>query len=280
MHQGRPMGAPGPAPSQSLLAADALRARRFRTGRTVFALMLREMATTYGRSPGGYLWAVLDPTLAVVVLSVLFSLAFPAPPLGDSFPLFYATAYLPFMLFNDVANKMATSINFSRPLLAYPAVTFLDTMLARFALHALTHGMVSVIVYFGITVIFGATAEFDFGAIGLGFAMGAALGFGIGALNCYLMTAFPAWERAWQIATRPLFLISGIFIPFESMPQIAQKILWWNPLLHIVGMTRTGFYEVYRGDYVSVVYVAVLAMLTMTFGLLLLFRHHRHLLEK
>ena len=262
------------------LKADALRARRFRTGRTVFALMLREMATTYGRSPGGYLWAVLDPTLAVAVLSVLFSFAFAAPPLGDSFPLFYATAYLPFMLFNDVANKMATSINFSRPLLAYPAVTFLDTMLARFALHTLTHAMVSVIVYVGIIVVFGATAECDYGAISLGFVMGAALGFGIGALNCYLMTAFPAWERAWQIATRPLFLVSGIFIPFEAMPPVAQDILWWNPLLHIVGMTRAGFYEVYRAEYVSVIYVGLLSMITMTFGLLLLYRHHRHLLEK
>ena len=29
--------------------------RRFATLRTVLALMLREMATTYGRSPGGYL---------------------------------------------------------------------------------------------------------------------------------------------------------------------------------------------------------------------------------
>jgi len=274
------MDAQDPVTDQTLLQADGLRARRFRTGRTVFALMLREMGTTYGRSPGGYLWAVLDPTLAVAVLSVLFSFAFAAPPLGDSFPLFYATAYLPFMLFNDVANKMATSINFSRPLLAYPAVTFLDSMLARFTLHALTHGMVSVIVYVGIIMVFGARAELEIGAIAAGFGMGALLGFGIGSLNCYLMTAFPAWERAWQIATRPLFLVSGLFVPFEAMPDIAKEILWWNPLLHIVGMTRRGFYESYRGDYVSVVFVCLVSLITMTFGLLLLFRHHRHLLEK
>ncbi|MEL6475009.1 MAG: sugar ABC transporter permease, partial [Pseudomonadota bacterium] len=33
--------------------------RRFASLRSIIALMLREMATSYGRSPGGYLWAVL-----------------------------------------------------------------------------------------------------------------------------------------------------------------------------------------------------------------------------
>ena len=41
---------------------------RFQMGRTVVALMLREMATTYGRSAGGYAWAILDPVLGVTLL--------------------------------------------------------------------------------------------------------------------------------------------------------------------------------------------------------------------
>ena len=65
--------------------------RQFRTFRTIAALMMREMATTYGRSPGGYLWALVEPIGAVAILTLLFSLAFPAPPMGKSFGLFYAT---------------------------------------------------------------------------------------------------------------------------------------------------------------------------------------------
>ena len=45
---------PAPAPRR-------LRARRsFPTLRTVVALILREMVTTYGRNPGGYAWADTD----------------------------------------------------------------------------------------------------------------------------------------------------------------------------------------------------------------------------
>ena len=33
--------------------------RRFATARTIMALILREMSTRYGRTPGGYLWTVV-----------------------------------------------------------------------------------------------------------------------------------------------------------------------------------------------------------------------------
>jgi len=262
------------------LEQDGLRARRFRTTRTVMALMLREMATTYGRSPGGYIWAILDPVAALAVFSIGFSLLFNAPPVGDSFSLFYATGFLPFMLFNDVANKMATAIHFSRPLLAYPAVTFIDALIARFLLNVLTHLMVSYIVFFGLIVILGARANVDLPLVLLSFGLAAFLGVGVGTLNCYLMTAFPVWERSWQIATRPLFIISGIFFTYDSMPRFAQDILWYNPLMHVIGVSRDGFYGDYRADYASVTMVLVIASLTLLAGLLLLWRHHHSLLER
>ena len=258
---------------------DGLRPRQFRTPRTIMALILREMATTYGRSPGGYLWAVIEPVAALAVFSIGFSVIFAAPPIGNSFPLFYATGFLPFMLFNDVANKMAKSIDFSRPLLAYPAVTYLDALIARFLLNVLTHLMVAYIVFFGLIFIFGARADLDLPRILLGFSLAAFLGMGVGTLNCYLMTAFPVWERSWQIATRPLFIISGIFFTYDSMPRFAQDILWYNPLIHVVGVTRDGFYGAYRADYISITMVVGVASLTLLMGLLLLWRHHRTLLE-
>jgi capsular polysaccharide transport system permease protein len=261
------------------LARDGLRARRFRTPRTIFALMLREVATTYGNSPGGYLWAVLEPVAALAMFSLGFSLVFAAPPIGNSFAMFYATGFLPFLLFTEVANKMATSINFSRPLLAYPVVTFIDALLARFLLNVLTSLMVSYLVFFGIIVVFGARAELDLPVILLGYGLAAFLGIGIGTLNCYLMTAFPLWERTWQILTRPLFIVSGIFFTYDSMPKSAQDIAWYNPLLHVIGVTRDGFYGSYRADYISITLVLGVAGVAFSLGLLLLWRHHRGLLE-
>jgi capsular polysaccharide transport system permease protein len=267
-------------PDDNLLKQDGMRARKYRTGRTIFALIMREMSTTYGRSPGGYLWAVIEPVLALAVLSSIFSVIMREPQLGESFPLFYATGYLPFMLFNDLANKTATALNYSRALLQYPAVTYIDPLIARGILHLLTHVMVGYIVFFGMVILLNLHISPDYPSIALGYLLGAMIGFGVGCLNCYVMTSFPVWERVWQILTRPLLFISGMFLTYDNMPQFAQDILWWNPLIHVVGFIRRGIYAPsYEGAYLSLVFPITFSLGLMALGLLLLWRNHQRLLE-
>lgn len=253
--------------------------RSFRTFRTISALMMREMATSYGRSPGGYVWALLEPLGAVAILTLLFSMAFPTPPIGKSFALFYATGFLPFALFNDMSRKVAGAIKFSRPLLNYPAVTYIDTLLARFLLTLLTHLMVATIVLTGITLLFEPTAHPDIPAVILGLLVASVIGFGVGVLNCYLMTDFPVWERAWWVLTRPLFMISGIFFTYDNLPPLGQEVLWFNPLIHAVGLVRDGVYLSYDGSYLSVTYTLVFSGFFSLVGLAMVRLKHQDFLD-
>ena len=241
--------------------------------------MLREMATTYGRSVGGYLWTILDPILGVALLSILFSMALRHPPIGDNFPLFYASGYLPFSIFNSLSQKIARSVQFSRPFMAYPRVTFMDMLVARLVLNGLTDVVVLSVILSSIMLIFGLPFWVDIGSLGLTLLLLILLSAGVGTLNCFIMTSFPVYERIWSILTRPLFLISGIFFTFDSMPSQVQAILWFNPLIHLVGMTRKSLYPTYNGDYISLWYVALIGLITLFFGLLLLVRHFKRLME-
>ncbi len=259
--------------------AEGLKARRQSAARTVVALVLREMSTTYGRSPGGYLWAVAEPVATVAILSFAFSLILRAPSLGTNLPLFFATGYLPFALFQTVSRNVGQSIRFSRSLLAYPAVTFADAIFARLILAMLTEFAIWVFVLVGIHLIFDLRSILDIGGIFLAFILASGLGFGIGVMNCYLTAAYPVWERIWAVVTRPLFLISGVFFTYDSMPQYISDVLWYNPILQIVGLMRKGFYASYDSHYVSVTYVAGVALACGLFGFLLLYRHHRTILN-
>ncbi len=258
---------------------DETARRPLATLRTVTALMLREMATTYGRSPGGYVWAVLEPVGGIAILSVAFSLFLHRPALGTNFPLFYATAYLPFMLYSALATKLAQALQFSKPLLAYPAVTFVDALLARFALNLLTHLVVFAVVTGGIHAIYGLRAVLDMPSILLGLGLAAGLGLGVGTLNCVLRSAFGAWDTLWGIANRPLFIISGVFFLYDSVPEHLRAILWFNPLIHVTGVIRQGFYPTYHANYASPAYVIFLSLTCFALGLLLLRRHHRDFLN-
>lgn len=241
--------------------------------------MLREMGSTYGRSPGGYAWAILEPVAAVIFLSLGFSLLVRAPSLGTSFILFYATGYLPFGLYGSIAQRMTGSLRFSKQLLAYPRVSWMDAILARLFLNLLTELTVFGIVIIGIMSIIETRAIIDLVPILEGLAMVTSMGVGVGLMNCLLTGLYPVWGQVWAVLTRPLFLASGIFFLYDDLPAVAQNILWWNPLMHATGQLRTGFYATYHASYVSMPYVFSVSFTLTALALVLLRRHYKRVLE-
>ena len=157
--------------------------RRLAGPRTIVALMLREMSTTYGRSAMGYLWAILEPVAGIVLLTAVFSLALRQPSIGISFPMFYATGLLPFSFALTIAGKVSQSISFSRSLLGYPAVTFVDAIVARVLINGATGLLVGYLVFSALMFFYDTRTEPDVFGIALSYAM--ALVFG----TCLLYTS-------------------------------------------------------------------------------------------
>jgi capsular polysaccharide transport system permease protein len=251
-----------------------------RTLRTIGALVLREMSTSYGRNIAGYLWAVLEPAAGIILMTLVFSLIFRAPPIGTSFALFYASGLLPFLAYMDISQKVATSLRFSKALLAYPGVTYFDALIARWLLNAVTQIMVFVLVIGAIFGIFRVEVILDIPAICLGGAMVLALALGVGAMNCLVQSLFPVWERVWAILNRPMLILSCVFFPFVSVPEPYRSWLWWNPLVHVVGQIRKGIYATYSGDYLSPAYVFAVSLGLTAAALLLLNRFHSDIVNR
>lgn len=252
----------------------------FRTPRVISALILREMSTTYGKSAAGYLWVIAEPVAGIVLLTAAFSFVLRSPPIGTSFALFYASGIIPFVTYMTTQNKVATSIKFSKALLVYPRVTFLDAVIARFVLNALTQFLVAYIIFAFFLVTQDTRAVLNYGDIGLAMGLTLLLGLGVGSLNCVLFAVWPAYQSIWAILNRPMFLVSGVFFTFDSLPPVAQNILWWNPLIHILGLMRRGLYPTYYADYVSVAYVMIFALVPATFGIFFLRRYHKKILNE
>jgi capsular polysaccharide transport system permease protein len=284
---GAPPGAPRDAPRDARYdpgfdpAARPGRARPpFQWARVIAALVIREMGTKFGRSAGGYLWAVAEPLGGITLMAIAFSLALRSPPLGTNFALFYATGIIPFFLFNNVAHAVGAAVETNRGLLRYPVVTPLDTVIGKFLLDFLTMFVVGVALTAGIIAWFGLSVSLDPTRALLGFTLAGLLGLGVGTLNCVLFGFFPTWRNMWNVITKPLFIASGLFYTFESLPRYAQDILWWNPLIHVVGLTRAGFYGFYHADYAQPLYVIGVAGTLFIIGAHLLRRHASHLIER
>jgi capsular polysaccharide transport system permease protein len=256
------------------------RALPFSGTRTITALILREMTSSYGRSPGGYVWMVAEPVLGILFMTAIFVfLGIRTPALGINFAMFFATGILPFTMYMDVSNKVSQSINYSRALLGYPRVTYVDAILARVILSVLTNLLVSVLLLAAIVTIWETRTVVVFERVVLSFAMAIALGVGVGLLNCFLISQFQVWQRIWGILTRPLFFLSGILILYESMPRPWNEYYLWNPLVHVTAEMRAAFYVGYDATYVDPPFVFGWALGLGLAGIVFLHRYHRDVLE-
>lgn len=258
------------------------RARPRATGlaplRAIVALMLREMSTRFGRSPGGYVWAFIEPVGALLVMSFVFSLLIRSPSLGNSFLLFYTTGYLPFLLYSLTLTTVMHALNFSRPLLMYPAVSWIDAILARFILNTLTSLAITSIVLIGILEFTDTTAVLALRPVVASLALAALLGLGHGTLNCALAGLFPVYVQFWSIASRPLLIAAGVFFLYEDLPSNLQMVLDWTPWIHFTAMFRQGVYPTYAPDFIAVPLLLAWALVPLMFGLLLLRRHRQRIL--
>ena len=265
---------------KSATTGHQMRRCRFGTVRAVFALMLREMSTTYGQSPGGYTWAILEPAAAIALLSAIFAIGFRAPPIGHDFAIFYATGMLPFLAFTHVSAAVSAAINYSKSLLAYPSVTFVDAILARFLLNMMTQVVVFLIIMTSLLWFLEARSTFDILIILQSLMLTGCLALGIGTFNCFLASMFPLWQRIWSVITRPLFLVSGVIFILEIVPQPYRDYLWYNPLIHVVSLMRSGFYAGYDATWASPLFVVLVSSISFTIGLIFLRRYHRDILHR
>ena len=163
--------------------------------RVVIALLRREMSTKYGRSVGGYFWAVAEPCGMIFIMSFAWSFMSRSPDLGQSFVVFFATGFLSFNFYRNTAQGLFTVVRNNSSLLKYPNVNLWDAIVARTALQTLTNCMVAVLIL-GLAVGFtGERISLDFPRIGAALGAATILALGAGTLNAVLFHIFPTWER-------------------------------------------------------------------------------------
>lgn len=215
----------------------------FRTHmRIVSAFIIREIATRYGRSPGGYLWAFLEPIAFISIMSLLMTAVGRAPQLGTSFALFYATGYLAFSMFRTMESYLTSAVSANKSLLSYPKVSAIDAVVARFVLQAGTSVVVSMFIIGGAMQTVRHPIPLDWmkliGSVSLAWAMA----IGMALANTTLFFKFPLYRKAYENLTRPLLLLSGVFLLPNHLPHPFREWLLWNPVTHIVILFREGFY--------------------------------------
>jgi ABC-type polysaccharide/polyol phosphate export permease/Flp pilus assembly protein TadD len=248
--------------------------------RVIYALILRETRTRLADSKLGYGWALIEPVLHIVVLSLVFAVMMRGrPPIGDKFFIFYYTGIIPYHLFVHTSSSMTNAIISSGPLLQLPLVSISDVIIARGLVEVLTDIVVAIILLAGFFVAGIGLLPHDLPALSASVIAVSLFGCGIGLINAVINAFFKSWDKIWAQLTRTLYFCSGIFYVPGMMPDWVRDILVWNPILHAVDWFRSSFFPEYEPHWLDRSYLTIVAAVSLAAGLCLERGLRRHLYE-
>lgn len=256
------------------------KSRRFKSMRVIMALMLRELESSDSRTSLGFLWSFIDPIASITLMSVVFGVISKTPPIGTNFPLFYMTGIVPFGIYATIANKSAGALKFSRSLLSFPAVKPIDAIIARSLLNFFIEVVVFLALAFVIIYFWQLDPHIRPDLVIQSIGLAALLGLGMGCFNAVLFLMVPAYDNLWSIITRPIMLFSGVLFPLASVPEPYASYLWWNPIAHPVELMRAGFYAEVAPKHVAELYVILISLGAFAFGMVMLHRHVRDVIDE
>ena len=232
--------------------AEALRSQ----GRVIFALMLREARTRYGRTKLGYLWAFIQPCIHIAFFwSVMTFLGRRANPLDDNNAMFLATGMLTFLGFRNVMRRTQGGYGSNEALLSFPIVKVVDVFLGRALLELATWVTVSMVII-GLLIMAGA-GSYPHDILSMVTAILALfmIAFGMGMTIGIISEFIPALGNVRAIPMRLLYFLSGVFFLPDAMPPAAREVLAWNPVLHGITLFREGYYWMYDSNILDVNYL-------------------------
>jgi ABC-type polysaccharide/polyol phosphate export permease len=215
-------------------------------GRVIYALLMREILTRYGRHNIGFLWLFVEPMLFTTGVTILWTLMKAAH--GSSLPIvaFALTGYSSVLLWRNMPARCIGAIEPNLALMYHRNVKAIDIFIARLLLEAggATISFVTLslfYIYIGwldppedvLTVIAGWLLLAWFGA---------SLAMFLGAIS----EKSELIDRFWHPTSYIMFPLSGAAFMVDVLPTSAQKYALYVPMVNGVEIVRAGYF----GDHV------------------------------
>lgn len=235
--------------------------------RSIYALMLRRIRSRYKGSRAGYVWALVEPIIWVVLLKMMIRHSGnQQPPVGDSYEVFFASGIV-------VARTWRSSVQSILPFIVRTRKRFLPTMLrldaayAAWLLEVVTGGLVMVIILSGLAV-FGFHSEPGNLLMCVIAFMGMALfALSFGLFLGLVLVMAPGLDHFRSLILMAMFLTSGFSFLVDRMEYNVRYYLVWNPVLHCVEWFREAFFAGYLCRSLDLVYLFGVTFTFLVIGL-------------
>jgi capsular polysaccharide transport system permease protein len=210
--------------------------------RVIWALMLREVLTRYGRHNLGLFWLYVEPMMFTIGITVLWY----ALDLNHASALpimaFALTGYSTILLWRNMPNRVIMAVTSNLALMYHRNVRVIDLFASRLLLEFV--GVTSS--FYFLTVLFCVTGYMDppedilalCGAWLMTAWFGASLALFLGAVG----EKSELVEKLWHPLAYILFPISGAAFIADALPPATRELMLLIPMVHCTEMVREAFF--------------------------------------
>jgi capsular polysaccharide transport system permease protein len=236
----------------------------------IYALLLRELASRFGKSRGGFLWVLVEPIAHLLVPILIFSFIRQRLIPGVDYPVFLVYGFLPFLLFKAICLQIIDGTNAGQGLLSYRQVLLMDVFAAKALAHSVIQAVVFIIVLSMLAMLgFHVLPPRPVELAGV-LLLTAGLAFGLGLLLAAVASLIPDARAVIRVIFMPLYFLSGILFPVTRFSDEWVRWMAINPVLHLVELSRAMGVDGYQPmKYLSVAYPVALALVATVVGLML-----------
>lgn len=239
--------------------------------RVIYALLMREIITRYGRHNLGFLWLFLEPMIFVGLISLFWGLVRTVRSDIEIIP-FAVIGYSVVLCWRNAVGRANKAVSANSSLLYHRNVTMLDVLIARVTLEVYG-AFVSFLVLSALFWFLGMMSlphDFLYMVFGGVLLVWFALALSLTIASLCEMSAVV--DRLWSMLSFVLFPVSGVLFFVHWLPEVVREYILYLPMVHLTEMIRHGYYGDIIPTYESVGYIIYCNLVLSFVGLTLLRR--------
>jgi capsular polysaccharide transport system permease protein len=245
--------------------------------RTLFALLMREIISRYGRTNIAFLWLIVEPLILCVGVMIIWSFIHHDSH-GIPLVAFIVSGYMPLTLWRHISSHAVSCIKQNTALFYHPSVRPLDVLFACTILEFIGTSMALIAVL--TTLIFSGLVESNMHLefMLLGWLFMTWLSFSIGMILSALSEQYDFVERLVSPFQYLMLPISGCFFMVGWLPTWTQNLALYVPTVHCYEMFRAGLLGEAVETHFSIAYLSIFCIAATACGLVMMRRaaHHLH----
>lgn len=210
--------------------------------RVIKALILREMITRFGRHNIGFLWMFVEPMMFSIGITILWT--YMGGHSKGAIPVagFALTGYSSVVAWRNCVNRTSSSIQANKALLYHRMVTIFDIAFSRALLEWAAVSVSFLLLSILFTELDLMSLPVDPLQVVVGWVLLGWFVIAAGLVALYLDERSEIFERVWHVAMYLTLPFTGAFTMVSWLPQEAQTILLYSPMVNAVELLREGYF--------------------------------------